>query len=301
MKTPVVLIIFNRPDTTARVFEAIRQARPLKLLIVADGARIDRTGEAEKCQQARDICDRIDWDCEVLKNYSDINLGCGVRVSTGISWVFENVEEAIILEDDCLPHPTFFKYCEELLIKYRDDERIMHITGTNPLVESSSNTHSYCFSHFAGIWGWASWRRAWKFYSYEMKLLPQALEAKFLSSIFLEPNNCLYWENVYTKIFNDPIKISWDYQWLFTRWSQNGLGIIPAVNLVSNIGFGIDATHTFGNSPLAELDMKELGFPLKHPSCIVRDIEFDNIVNSKFFNQSLFRRIKLKLDTIIST
>jgi hypothetical protein len=132
LKTPVALIIFKRPDTTERVFETIRQAKPPKLLVVADGPRTDQPGEAEKCAATRAIIDRVDWDCEVLKNYSDSNLGCGLRPATGISWVFEQVEEAIVLEDDCVPHPTFFRFCEELLEYYRHDERIMSISGINP-------------------------------------------------------------------------------------------------------------------------------------------------------------------------
>lgn len=300
LTTPVALIVFNRPDTTKKVFEAIRLAKPPKLLVIADGARSDRAGEAEKCQQVRDIIDGVDWDCEVLKNYADINLGCGIRPATGIDWVFKNVEEAIILEDDCLPHPTFFKYCEELLIRYRSDPRVMLIGGMNPLVELSSKPYSYYFSHFAGTWGWASWRRAWKFYDYEMKLFPEALKAQFLNNISSHPSHRLYWQNLFKESFNDRNKTHWDYQWLFARWVQNGLGIIPTVNLISNIGFGVDATHTFGDSPMAKLEVKELIFPLYHPPFLIRDIELDEITNTNFYNpdRSLFKRIKSKFNSI---
>ncbi len=158
IRTPVALIIFNRPDTTERVFAEIAKARPPKLFIIADGPREDRPGEAERCASARAIVDRVDWNCEVQKNYSDVNLGCGARPATGISWVFDQVEEAIILEDDCIAHPTFFRFCDELLEKYRDDERIMHIAGNNFQFGNQRTSFSYFFSHHNICWGWASWR-----------------------------------------------------------------------------------------------------------------------------------------------
>ena len=152
LTTPVVFIIFNRPDTTAKVFEAIRQAKPPKLLVIADGARIDKPGEAEKCAAARAIINQVDWQCEVLTNYSNVNLGCRKRVSSGLDWVFEQVEEAIVLEDDCLPHPSFFQYCQELLEKYRDDERIMMISGDNFQFGNETTEYSYYFSRYGHCW-----------------------------------------------------------------------------------------------------------------------------------------------------
>src|SRR5262245_27851901 len=131
INTPLAFLVFRRPQTTARVWEAIRQARPKTLLIVADGPRATHTGETELCAQVRAICDRVDWPCEVLRNYAETNLGCRQRVSSGLDWVFQTVEEAIILEDDCLPHPTLFSYCQELLERYRYDERVMLISGAN--------------------------------------------------------------------------------------------------------------------------------------------------------------------------
>ena len=173
LTTPVAFLIFNRPDTTARVFEAIRQAKPPKLLVVADGPRPDRPDDVEKCKAARAIIDRVDWACEVLTNYSDLNLGCGKRPATGITWVFEQVEEAIIFEDDCLPHPSFFRFCEELLNYYRHDERIMVISGNNFQFGRNRTDDSYYFSRYNHIWGWASWRRAWEYFDYDLKLWPK--------------------------------------------------------------------------------------------------------------------------------
>ncbi len=170
LTTPVAFIIFKRPDTTRKVFEEIRRAKPPKLLVIADGPRPNIVGEAEKCAAARAIIDSVDWECEVLKNYSDENLGCKQRVSSGLDWVFDNVEEAIILEDDCLPHPTFFRFCEELLEKYRGDERIMTIGGTNLLKNWKSDIQSYHCSNYFNCWGWATWKRVWKHYDVDMKL-----------------------------------------------------------------------------------------------------------------------------------
>lgn len=295
MKTPVALLIFRRPETTEKVFEAIRQAKPPKLLVVADGPRADKPGEAEQCAAARAIIDRVDWDCEVLKNYSDVNLGCGLRPATGITWVFEQVEEAIIFEDDCLPHPTFFQFCEELLSKYRDDERVMAIAGTSLVGEWRSPLQSYYFSQFGGNWGWASWRRAWKFFDYNIKLFPQLLEAQFLENYLREPKYYLYWKKLFQEIYESPDRSCWDYQWLLACWMQNGLRICPEVNLISNIGFGDNATHTFSDNPLANVQTQEINLPLKHPQFMIQDFQADHLIQQKFFNVGFMSKLKRKI------
>ena len=162
LRTPVALLIFNRPDTTERVFNAVAKARPSKLLVVADGPRDSRPGEAARCEQTRAIIKRVDWDCEVITNFADRNMGCKLRVSSGIDWIFEQVEEAIILEDDCLPDPSFFRFCDEMLERYRDNERVGMVSGGNLQFGRHRGTGSYYFSKYTHIWGWASWRRAWK-------------------------------------------------------------------------------------------------------------------------------------------
>ncbi|MBD1928895.1 glycosyltransferase family 2 protein [Trichocoleus sp. FACHB-90] len=295
MKTPVALLIFKRPETTEKVFEAIRQAKPPKLLVVADGPRADKPGEAEQCAAARAIIDRVDWDCEVLKNYSDVNLGCGLRPATGITWVFEQVEEAIIFEDDCLPHPTFFQFCEELLSKYRDDERVMAIAGTSLVGEWRSPLQSYYFSQFGGNWGWASWRRAWKFFDYNIKLFPQLLEAQFLENYLREPKYYLYWKKLFQEIYESSDRSCWDYQWLLACWMQNGLRICPEVNLVTNIGFGANATHTFTDNPLANVQTQEINLPLKHPQFMIQDFQADHLIQEKFFNVGFMSKLKKKI------
>ena len=281
LKTPVVFIIFNRPETTERVFEEIRKARPLKLFVVADGHRADCPGEEEKCAEVRAIIDRVDWDCEVIKNYSTKNLGCGARPATGISWVFEQVEEAIILEDDCLPHPSFFQFCQELLEHYRDDDRIMQISGDNFQFGEGRSDYSYYFSMFShpvSIWGWATWRRAWEKYDHNIKLWPEIRAGGWLKTYLGNNRVSAYWTMIFDEIYNRQYTSCWDYQWTFCRWIQEGLCIVPNQNLISNIGWGNDATHTTLSGSISIWDnipSKEMKFPLKHPPYVLRDRKAD--------------------------
>src|SRR5579883_3534944 len=193
LKTPVVLIIFKRADTTERVLEVIRQVKPSQLFVIADGPRADRSEEVEKCAAARALIEQVDWQCEVFKNYSEVNLGCAKRVSSGLDWVFSNVEEAIILEDDCLPHPTFFRFCEELLEKYRYDTRISSISGQNVLLKHRRTNYSYFFSRYNLCWGWASWKRAWQHYDLYIKLWKEIQSEGFLKDILLDPLEVKFW------------------------------------------------------------------------------------------------------------
>ena len=293
LKTPITLLIFNRPDTTEKVFEAIRQARPQKLFVIADGPRLDKPGEAEKCAATRAIIERVDWECEVFKNYSDVNLGCGKRPATGISWVFEQVEEAIILEDDCLPHPTFFRFCEELLEKYRDESQVLSICGSN--YKMGNQSYSYYFSRYFICWGWATWRRAWYNFDFEMKRLPGLLEKGWLEEFLGDPKVAQLWHKNFQKVYcASPIHI-WDYQWQFAAWLQNGLFIRPNANLISNLGFGAEATHTIDNySYYASLPFKPISFPLEHPQTIVRDVQADKLIHKNWLRQEnrLYRGYK---------
>ena len=301
LRTPVAFIIFNRPDTTERVFAEIAKVRPAKLFVIADGPRPDRPGEAEKCAAVRAIVDGVDWECEVFRNYSDVNLGSGRRPATGVSWVFEQVEEAIILEDDCLPHPTFFRFCQELLEKYRDDERVMMISGNNWQFGQGRTPRSYYFSRCTGTWGWASWRRAWQHYDFVMKLWPALRDTPWLLDILGDPRQAETWQNIFDRVHASAGNV-FDYQWTFACWAQNGLAITPNVNLVSNIGFRGDATHTanptsmFANDPTAEMK-----FPLQHPPCMVRDREADRFTFELFFppKPPLPVRLRRKLFAIL--
>lgn len=270
LKTPVAFIIFNRPETTSRVFEEARKARPPLLLLVADGPRPGHSSDAEQCAEARGIVERVDWECEIRKNYSDINLGCKKRLSSGLDWVFGEVKEAIILEDDCLPHPTFFQFCEELLQKYRDDDRIGHIGGVNFQFGRMRTSYSYYFSRYTHIWGWASWQRAWKGYDSNLALWPKVKGEKWLRHFLGDLSLVGYWTNIFEKVYQRRID-TWDYQWMFHCWTGNRLAITPNVNLISNIGFDTNATHTMGRSKFSSMKTEAMGFPLSHPPVIMRD------------------------------
>jgi hypothetical protein len=295
LTTPVAFLIFNRPDTTARVFKEIARAKPPKLLVVADGPRLDRPGEAERCTAARAIIEQVDWECEVLTNYADNNMGCKRRVSSGLDWVFDTVEEAIILEDDCLPHPTFFRFCQELLERYRDDERVMHITAQNLQFGKKRTLYSYYFSRYPHCWGWASWRRAWQHYDRTMQRWNEIQQGKWLYDILGSRYAVTYWGKIFQTAYENKVD-SWAYVWMFSCWIQSGLTILPNVNLVSNIGFGGEATHTKGDSPLANMPFVPMRFPLQHPPYVIRDARADDFTENKVFSGStkLIRRIKNK-------
>jgi hypothetical protein len=264
LTTPVAFIIFNRPDTAKKVFAKIREAKPSQLLVIADGPRKNKVGEAEKCQQCRDIIKSVDWDCEVKTNYADVNLGCKKRVSSGITWVFENVEEAIILEDDCLPHSTFFQYCQELLSKYKEDERIMMVSGDN-VWKSTPTKDSYYFSRLMYIWGWATWKRAWDKYDVKMNLWPEIRDSGKLEELFPVQAVRKEWLKNWQLVYDGGID-TWDFQWSFCTLINNGLCVMPKGNLISNIGFGENATHTIDeNNELSNRLVDEMVFPMKHP------------------------------------
>ncbi|MEH1948780.1 MAG: glycosyltransferase family 2 protein [Nostoc sp.] len=285
MQTPVTFIIFKRPQTTEKVFEAIRQAKPTKLFVIADGPRTDRECEAEKCEATRAIIERVDWDCEVIKNYSDINLGCAKRVSSGLDWVFNNVEETIILEDDCIPHPTFFRFSQELLEKYRNDTRIATISAQNLQLEQKRTNYSYYFSRYNHCWGWASWRRAWQHYDLTIKLWKEVQAENLLYDILIDQKAVNSWQRIFQSVYDNPTGITWDYQWTFACWMQGSLSIIPNVNLISNVGVGADATHFTSNQEFSfiNMSMQAMEFPLKHPPFIVRNVEADNFTQKTVY------------------
>lgn len=275
LTTPVVLLVFNRPETTARVFSALRQARPSHLLVVADAPRENRPAERVLCEQVRRIVEQVDWPCQVQRNYADLNLGCKLRVSSGLDWVFDQVEEAIILEDDCLPEDSFFRFCQEMLEKYRDDPRIASIGGNNFQFGAHHTPHSYYFSLYNHIWGWASWRRAWQGYDVQMVKWPELRETEWLAKIFPDRNAARYWKANFDKVHRGLLD-TWDVQLTFKFWLDDRLSIIPAVNLVSNVGFGPQATHTKqAGSTLDSLPVSRMEFPLNHPPLVARDAQAD--------------------------
>ena len=300
--TPVLFIIFNRPDTTQKVFDAIKKAKPKQLFVAADGPREGKEGEKEKCEQARKVIEQVDWDCKIYKNYSDVNLGCKVRPSSGIDWFFENVEEGIILEDDCLPSQSFFWYCQELLDYYRNDTRIMNISGNNFQFGRERGVGTYYFSKYIHCWGWATWRRAWKCFDVNMKNFEEFKKEVQINNIFNIKQQQKFWMNIWQQLYDDyEDKISaWDYQWAYTCFVNNGLCIMPNVNMVSNIGFGTDSTHTKDeNSIFSNIEAKEIK-NIIHPNFVLADQKADLFTSKIFFgNVNIFTRVKNKAQIIL--
>lgn len=292
LATPVLFIIFNRPDTTQRVFECIRAARPRLLFIAADGPRKDNPADEVKCKDARAIVKNIDWTCDVKTLFRDQNLGCREAVSSAIDWFFENVEQGIILEDDCLPHPDFFPFCETLLEKYKNDNSVMHISGGNFQFGEKRGNASYYFSHISHIWGWASWRRAWKTYDVDMKDFPEFLKSS--KPFFINDQLQQYWLFHFRRMYRGAD--TWDYQWSYAVMKNHGYCIIPNTNLISNIGFGEQATHSFDKKdPLANMATGPIG-DLVHPATIGFNLEADRFtIESVFPIPSLYQRILAKI------
>lgn len=282
LDTPILFLLFNRPDTTARVFAAIRQARPKFLYVAADGPRADRPGEQALCAQARELVLRnIDWDCQVFTLLRERNLGCKAAVSSALDWFFRQVEEGIILEDDTLPDASFFPYCEALLAKHRHEPRVLHISGDNFQFGRRRGTASYYFSIYPHIWGWATWRRAWNLYDPDIKAFPAYRDSGKIRGLFREPTAQKQWLDLFDQVYQGKID-TWDYQWIFALWNNGGLATLPETNLVSNIGFREDATHTKQTSRLANLKTHPLG-PLLHPAAVAQNAEADQFSTDYLF------------------
>lgn len=280
LNTPILFLVFNRPDTTQQVFAKIREIQPKQLFVAADGARAGKEGEEEKVAQVRKlILEGIDWNCEVKTLFREENLGCGKAVSSAITWFFEQVEEGIILEDDCLPNNSFFRFCEELLDYYRDDGRIMHISGNNFQFGKKVGNASYYFSKYNHIWGWATWKRAWEIYDYELKDFQDRK-----NEISYPKKTEKYWKEVFLGVSDKKID-TWDYQWTYCMWKKNGLSILPNKNLISNIGFGFNATHTKdSNSIFGNIPTQNISFPLIHPKNILVSNSADRNTSKKIFS-----------------
>lgn len=292
---PVALFIFNRPQTTQKVFDSIREAEPPMLFLIADGPRKNRAGDLENCNNAREITESIDWDCQVFRNFSEENLGCKRRVASGISWVFEHVDRAIILEDDCLPHPSFFYFCGSLLERYQNDKRIMAISGDNFQFGKSRTQDSYYLSRYPHCWGWATWKRAWQHYDIEMRLWPEVRDGGWLRDVLQDHSAIKYWHHKFQQTYDGKID-TWDYAWVLCCWIQSGLCILPNENLISNIGFDANGTHHFdSDSPFAGMSVMGMSFPLRHPSIFVRDAQADRFTQSYQFGLLARSRRKLKV------
>lgn len=298
MKTPVALFVFKRPDTTRRVLDALRYAKPSTVFVVADGPRADRPGEKAQCMAVRELVENmIDWPCTVEHNYSDENLGCKRRVASGLDWVFSEADRAIILEDDCVPEPSFFPYCEELLERYASDQRVMTISGNNFHDGRQRTPYSYFFSRYMHCWGWASWRRAWQHFDLNMRQWPEVRDDDWLSELFASDSAVRYWKHIFDHVYAGDID-SWAYIWQYSIWLQAGLSITPEANLVSNIGFGNNATHTHDADAHVDASTQPLNFPLRHPPFIIRHRTADRFIQSQHLQGPLWKRAIQKVRMI---
>lgn len=306
-KSPVLFIVFNRPQTAFKVFEAIKKARPPRLYIAADGPRLNRENESVLCEEVRSVARLVDWQCEVKTLFRGDNLGCKDAVSSAINWFFDNEEEGIILEDDCLPANSFFRFCDVMLEKYRSDTRIRHVGGSNLQDGQIRGDASYYFSNLTHVWGWAGWKRVWKDYDKELKKYDYNDIKKQLEKIFADAFVVECWVQIFKEVKGGLIN-TWDYQLTFLNFFNNGLSIIPNYNLISNIGFGEGATHTFNTSdkvsaiPLFEIDQ------ITHPLYILPEKVADHYTLSHEFPIAMMkrkhnkwtRRMKRKLSALLN-
>lgn len=281
LNTPIAYIVFNRPRHTRESFAVIRAQRPPQLFIIADGPRKNHPTDAERCQEVREIVAQVDWPCEVKHHYAEVNMGCKVRVSSGLDWVFSQVEQVIVLEDDCVPHPDFFNFCSTLLSKYAMDDRVWVITGNNFQDGQGRGDASYYFSKYNHCWGWASWRRAWQHYQVAMPSWPTYKNSPAWKRTAPDRIERKVWTDIFDRVARGEID-TWDYQWTFCAWEHGGLTATPNVNLVTNIGFGPDATHTVASVDQSGLAVASMG-DVHHPRKVSQDIIADRYVFNRNF------------------
>lgn len=282
MSAPIAYIVFNRPRHTRETFAAIRAQRPSQLFLIADGPRPGNSTDIERCREVREIVDQIDWPCKVHRNYADVNLGLKRRVSSGLNWVFAQVECAIVLEDDCLPHPDFFGFCNTLLERYADDERVWVITGNNFQAGRRRGNSAYYFSKYNHCWGWASWRRAWQHYDGNLRFWETWRHSSDWANKMPDPVERAYWARIFDTVARGEID-SWAYPWTASVWYHGGLTATPNVNLVTNIGFGPDSTHTMANEDQPGIPTHPLG-PLTHPRKVAQNRQADCFVFDNHFS-----------------
>jgi hypothetical protein len=295
LTTPVLLVIFNRPETSDLCFEAIRKVKPKKLYIAADGPRENRPDDTERCKKAREIAKRVDWPCELKTLFREKNLGCRLGTTGGINWMLQNEEYGIIFDDDCIADPTFFYFCEELLEKYKNDERVMHICGTNFQQKNQKFNikESYYFSKISQNWGWATWKRAWiKYYEPQMESWPQTKNNEKFNQWLGNGMFKDYWFHVFDRRFRGEIT-DWDIPWTFSCMKHRGLCIVPKHNLVTNIGSGQRGTHGVKSDRLANTPSIKIPLPLIHPQIFMPNLEADSYIQTHMYdiNTNMKRKI----------
>jgi hypothetical protein len=272
--TPILFLVFNRPDPTRKVFETIRKIKPKQLFVAADGPRKDRPLDIEMCEEVKRIVTQVDWNCDLKILFQEENLGCGKAVSEAISWFFEKVDQGIILEDDCLPDISFFEFCSILLHRHKYDDQVMHIGGNNFQFGKNRGNGDYYYSILGHIWGWATWRRAWRHYEFDLATAKPVSEESFSRAFKQNDLFINYYKDVFLQVGDHKID-TWDYQWLYTIIRNNGLAICPEVNLVQNIGFGKDATHTLYETQWNQINTAKSLLSCKPPSIMTIAYEAD--------------------------
>lgn len=283
LDTPVALVVFNRPAQTKAVFDAIAAARPKRLFVIADGPRTTHSKDAENCRKVRAVVENVSWPCDLLTNIAGANMGCRARTISGTDWLFDRVDEAIILEDDTVPHPDFFRFCQELLRRYRNDRRVMAITGLC-LRPFPTSGYSYGFSALACTWGRAFWRRSWEAFDPAMGLWPEIRDNGLLSHVFPDRVQAAYWQGIMESTYRGRFD-SWGYPFMLSCWLQGGLTAMPGRNLVRNIGFGADSTHTKASGRYGKLALEGIDFPLRHPPIVARDYAYDDDAFRRFIKR----------------
>lgn len=295
--TPILILVFNRPDKVRQLLAALAIVRPTKLYVSADGPRDTVPLDVQKCAEVRSLFQNIPWECEVYTNFSPINKGCRNGPESGIDWFFTHVEAGIILEDDCIPHPSFFDFCSTLLHKYQNDPRIMHISGNNFQNGMTRGDGSYYFSLYTHSWGWATWRRAWQKYQPALEQFAEFDSSNRIKQLPLSRTAQRFW----IKNFRYTIKRtdSWDSLWQYTVWLNKGLAIIPNKNLVSNIGFDTEATHTTQPNATSHIKTEAIDF-IQDPSSRTVQTEADDYTFDKHFYVSLPSRVLRKINDILT-
>lgn len=302
LETPILFLAFNRPYSTKFVFDQIRLVKPKLLFIALDGPRINNDEDVTKCAEVKQIISNVDWDCEVKTLFRTTNLGCGRAVSLAITWFFEYVEEGIILEDDCLPNLSFFKFCNSNLNKYRNDNNVMMICGTSyqprPL-----DDYTYYFSKYVHVWGWATWKRAWDKYNFLLEKEDEFAQSDTIKKTFYQKREQDMWINNIRMIING--FDTWDYQWMYWIWKHNGICIIPWKNLISNIGFGLQATHTIDINSRQSAMQQFVLMEILHPKVISVNQTADQIERTTILLEPqyihLFNRAKSILRRLLKS
>lgn len=290
----VLMLVFNRPELTKRVLDAVREAKPPRLYVSADGPRSGRQDDFENTAKVRHLFSQVDWPCEVITRFSTVNQGCRLGVSSGISWFFEHEEQGIVLEDDVLPHPDFFDYCDTLLERYKSNPKVMSICGANLVQPWYRLKASIGFTRYMCVWGWASWRRAWVHYDEKISDWPAVRSGQSAFQTSLQGFNKRFWRLVFDLVFQGRIG-TWDHQWVYAHWKAGGCTVVPSQNLVLNLGFGPGATHTSGAVPdyVQQMSVSELPRPWVYPDQVDEDRALTDTISRRAHRVGLWTYVKL--------